>query len=132
MENQSRTLSPRRQIYDKSLRALLLSFQWGRPRAEICCGIGEYFLRRRDWRTAAYWYEEALAAGREENLWGFVREEYREYIPHMQLCVCLDRLGEREKAYGHHLLAKSLRPEAAEVRYNEEYFRKVLGNREEG
>ena len=50
----------------------------------------------------------------------------------MQLCVCLDRLGEREKAYGHHLLAKSLRPEAAEVRYNEEYFRKVLGNREEG
>ena len=117
---------------EESLRALLLSFQWGRPRAEICCGIGEYFLRRRDWRTAAYWYEEALAAGREENLWGFVREEYRDYIPHMQLCVCLDRLGEREKAYGHHLLAKSLRPEAAEVRYNEEYFRKVLGNREEG
>ena len=55
-----------------------------------------------------------------------MREDCRGYIPHMQLCVCCDRMGRHEEAYGHHLQAKKLRPEAAEVKYNEEYFRRMF------
>ena len=111
---------------EEGLRALLRSLEYGRPRAEICCGIGQHFMEREDWETAAFWYELALESGRRETAGGFVREDCRGYIPHMQLCVCCDRMGRHEEAYGHHLQAKKLRPEAAEVKYNEEYFRRMF------
>ena len=110
---------------EESLRALLRSLEYDRPRAELCCGIGSCFMEKEEWETAAFWYEQALKCGKQDQTGGFVREECHDYIPEMQLCVCLDRMGDRKQAYLHHLNAKRLRPEAPEVRYNEEYFRRV-------
>ena len=40
----------------------------------------------------------------------------------MQLCVCLDRLGDRKGAEAYHRRAKALKPEDRAVQYNERYF----------
>ena len=82
-------------------------------------------MEREDWETAAFWYEAALGSGRRDTAGGFVREDCHGYIPHMQLCVCCDRMGKQREAYRHHLEAKRLRPESDQVKYNEEYFRRL-------
>ena len=110
---------------EEGLRALLRSLEYGNPRAEICCGIGQHFMEREDWETAAFWYEAALGSGRRDTAGGFVSEDCHGYIPHMQLCVCCDRMGKQREAYRHHLEAKRLRPESDQVKYNEEYFRRL-------
>ena len=86
----------------------------------ISCGAGTGGRRRTGMRRP--W----LRGGRKIS-GGLSGRNTGEYIPHMQLCVCLDRLGKREKAYGHHLLAKSLRPEAAEVRVQRGVFSEGSG-----
>ena len=55
---------------------------------------------------------------------GFIRWDYYGYLPEINLCVCYDRLGDTKRAYEYHLRARQHRPEAQEVRWNEEYFQK--------
>ncbi len=107
----------------EELQALLRSLEWGTPRAEICCGIGRWFMEKEDWKTAAFWYGQALGAERPDRHGGFVREECYRYLPEVQLCVCWDRMGEPEEAYRHHVKAREIRPWAPEIKHNEAYFR---------
>lgn len=107
----------------EELQVLLRSLEWGAPRAEICCGIGGWFMEKEDWKTAVFWYEQALAAERPDVQGGFVREECYGYLPEVQLCVCLDRMGKLDEAYRYHLRAKSRKPWTPEMEYNERYFR---------
>ena len=44
------------------------------------------------------------------------------YIPYLQLCVCYDRLGEREAAAHYNRLAGEIRPESPQVLQNRAYF----------
>lgn len=50
------------------------------------------------YRTAAFWYETAAASNPAPQNGGFFLIDCYRYIPCMQLCVCYDHLGEREKA----------------------------------
>lgn len=106
----------------KVLPALLYSFAFGRPRAEICCDIGRYFFLREDYPTAAYWYETALSCRYDDTTGGFFRPECYGFLPAIQLCVCYDRMGDTTKALAYHKQAKAYRPQAPEVLYNEAYF----------
>ncbi len=108
---------------EKALRRLFESFAYDLPRAEILCRIGLIYAQKDDSQKAVYWYELALNAPR-PNVWGFISQDYWEYIPHMQLCMLYDRSGNHEKALSHHKAAKAIKPEGAEVRHNEEYFNK--------
>ncbi len=107
------------------VKALFRSFLYDAPRGEACFEIGQYFQRQEKWRQAVFWYETALRAKPQAESGGFVRSDYYGYLPEMNLCVCYDRMGERERAYEYHLKAKERRPEAKEVKWNEEYFRKL-------
>lgn len=104
------------------LHTLLRSFFWGEPRAEICCEIGRYFMDQQKWERAIFWYRLAMEMKIPEELGGFVQPECRGYLPAIQLCVCFDRLGELEKARKYHNLASKYKPDAWEVRQNEQYF----------
>ena len=53
---------------------------------------------------------------------GFVNEDAFGYIPYLQLCVCYDRLGEREAAAHYNRLAGEIRPESPQVLQNRAYF----------
>ena len=107
---------------DEAVRALLRSFEYAAPRAETCCDLGQCFLERGDAATAAFWYELALTRKRDDTSGGFVLPDCYGYLPSIQLCVCYDRLGEREKAIEYNERAASFKPDAEPVRLNRAYF----------
>lgn len=109
---------------NEGARALLRSFLYGNPRGEACFRLGRYFQEQDRWKQAIFWYETALEAKPEAENGGFIRWDYYGYLPEINLCVCYDRLGDTKRAYEYHLRARQHRPEAQEVRWNEEYFQK--------
>ncbi len=72
-----------------ALTALLRSMSFDLPRAELCCEIGKYFLEHKNFRNAIYWYETALNTPKNEYCGGFILPDCYDYVPLLQLCVCL-------------------------------------------
>jgi glycosyltransferase involved in cell wall biosynthesis len=107
---------------EKAFHSLLRSFYYGKPRSEILCAIGLHFMKNNDYSTAIFWYE--LASSQEAPLCsgGFYLTDYYDYIPFMQLCVCYDKVGNREKAKCYNERAAELKPDDPSVEYNRKYF----------
>ena len=76
---------------EQALRALLRSFTYDRPRAEVCCELGRWFFQRENLSLAAYWYALALTCVRDDSRGGFVSPDCYGYLPCIQLCVCYSR-----------------------------------------
>ncbi len=108
---------------EEALRALLDSLRYDAPRAEICCDIGLWFLEQEEYAVAVFWYELALSRTQEMTNGGFILSECTGYIPCIQLCVCLDRLGRKEEAAAWNERAEQFRPGTDACRLNREYFR---------
>ncbi len=106
----------------QALLALLSSFAYDLPRAEICCDIGWRFFQQQNWPAAIYWYRRALGCRRDDRRGGFVLPDAYGYIPCIQLCVCYDRLGEVRRAWRFNRLAARYKPDSPQVAYNEQYF----------
>ncbi len=104
---------------DAALKALLASLSEDEPRAEICCDIGRHFMERKEYRTAAFWYETAASRKASIQNGAFVNRDCYDYIPYMQLCVCYYWLGDIQQAKKNHRLAAETKPEDAAVKYNE-------------
>ena len=60
---------------------LFYSFTMDVPRAEICCEIGRLFMEKREYVTAAYWYQQALLAPRKKKNGGFYIADSHDFIP---------------------------------------------------
>lgn len=114
---------------ERRLEALVRTFCWDMPRGEVCCEIGRWFMEKGEYRTAAYWYTQALEAReRIETIrksGAFVTEECYGFLPAINLSVCFDRMGEREKAEEYNELAGTFRPFSEYYLANREYFRRV-------
>lgn len=108
----------------KALDALLATFRYDSPRAEVCCEIGNIWLHVPEYQIAAYWYELALHAPRKDQAGGFVDENSHGYLPCIQLCVCYDRLGNLELAETYNNMAGKFRPHAQAYLENVKYFHK--------
>lgn len=105
-----------------ALTTLLRSMSFDLPRAELCCEIGKYFLEHGNCRNAVYWYETALHIPRNEYPGGFILPDCYDYIPFLQLCVCYDKLGERQKAEEYNEKAGACKPYSKAYLYNKRYF----------
>lgn len=110
----------------EALQALLRSFLYDLPRAEVCCDIGCHFLDRAQYPLAAYWYKQALACKRDDNRGGFVSPDTYGYIPCIQLCVCLCHMGAIEDAIKYNDRAAAFKPDAPAVAHNRSYFAALL------
>ena len=113
--------------WTKQLDALYRSFLLDLPRAETCCAIGRVYFDQRAWKQAAFWYETALRAEKREHGGGFIQEDCYGYLPCIQLCVCYDRMGKREKAESYNELAAMFKPNDRAVSYNRKYFLDTKG-----
>jgi glycosyltransferase involved in cell wall biosynthesis len=82
---------------DKILSALIRSFQYDSPRAEICSELGYYYKNKMDFRRALKWFLVAAFLG-DPNSFGFVLIDYWGYIPNIEACVCYSNLGDYENA----------------------------------
>ncbi|MEI7028195.1 glycosyltransferase [Paenibacillus sp. y28] len=110
----------------KELESALRSFQYTSPRAEFCCRLGYYFLHQNELHTAVFWYQLATDRQPPENHWGFYNPACSTWLPHLQLCVCYDRLGNHELAYKHNELARQYRPDDPAILQNKAYLESVL------
>ncbi len=108
--------------HEESLLALFKSFCYDAPRAEVCCDIGGHFLERKNYQTAAYWYEQAKAMKPMPERGGFINADCYGYIPAIQLCVCYYALGETEKAKAYNDQAAACKPDDESVKQNKEFF----------
>lgn len=104
----------------EELRSLLRALEYGIPRAELCCDLGNWFFRQREWESSAYWYEQALQAPVLRD--GFCQESCRGYVPCVQLSVCWYWLGDYEKALAYHQKAGEWNPMGKEYRNNVTFF----------
>lgn len=102
--------------------ALLRSFFYDTPRAEICCKIGYIYKAREDFEKAAFWFRLAKTLKKPENNWGFIQDEFWGYVPCIELAVCYDHLGRREEAEQYNELAAKYKPNDPSVEYNRNYF----------
>ena len=110
-----------------ALEILCHSFILDIPRAEICCEIGKIFFMEQNFSLAAYWYHQALLAPDNKQNGGFYLPDCHNFIPFLQLCVCLDKFGMHQEAFEFHRKTKALKPEHPSVIQNEIYFHEVLG-----
>jgi len=109
------------------LKILMKSFEYDSPRAEICCELGYFYFKEKDYNKAIFWYELATQIKKPENSWGFISHDYFGYLPNIQLTVCYDRIGNIEEAVRHNNKAGEFKPNDEAVNYNKRYFEKVLG-----
>ncbi|NBH14381.1 glycosyltransferase family 2 protein [Lachnospiraceae bacterium] len=108
-----------------ALNMLLRSMSFDLPRAELCCDIGKHFLERGNYHTAAYWYETALNRPKNQFSGGFVLPDCYDYVPLLQLCVCFDKMGNRQKAEEYNERAGVCKPYSQAYLYNKEYFERL-------
>ena len=108
--------------HEAALASLFRTFSYDRPRAEVCCELGRWFLERERHGQAAYWYALALTCPRDDRRGGFVSPDCYGYLPCIQLCVCYDHLGDRERARVFNELAAACKPDDPAAARNRAYF----------
>ncbi|MHB1651443.1 MAG: glycosyltransferase family 2 protein [Desulfitobacteriaceae bacterium] len=107
--------------------SLLKSFNYDSPRAEFCCRLGYQDLQASKYEQAVFWYKLATELENPTESWGPINHAYWTWLPHLQLCVCFDHLGQHELAYKHNELARTFIPNDPSVLHNKKYLEDVLG-----
>lgn len=88
-------------LKQKRLEALLRSFQYDAPRAEICCSLGSYFEQEEEWMSAIYWYLQTLAAAEGSRTLEIENRTLITWVPHSRLSICYAKLGQLKTAFLH-------------------------------
>ncbi len=99
------------------------------PRADICCHIASYFMDKNNFIQAIFWYKNALNCEKDNKKGGFIEPDYYDYIPYIQLCVCLDRIGRIEQAFEYNKKAERIKRNSKAVKFNNIYFENKLKGR---
>jgi glycosyltransferase involved in cell wall biosynthesis len=107
---------------DKQLQALLRTMSYDLPRAETCCRIGAFFFNANQLDRAVFWYDLATILKQPSDTLGGLDHAAWSWLPHLQLCVCHDRLGNFEKARRHNDIALSYNPTHPSMLFNKSYF----------
>lgn len=113
---------------DKALRVLFSSFIYDLPRAEICCDIGNLFMKSENYSNAIYWFETALNMSPKQDNGSFIDLDAYGYLPCIQLCVCYDKLKNHTKAEKYNNEAGKFRPNSPSYLQNLKYFEALHKN----
>ena len=111
---------------EKHLEYLYKAFDYDTPRAEFCCRLGFYYLQANGLKQAAFWYKVATELEKPTDCWGMMNEACWTWLPHLQLCVCYDRLGKFDLACKHNEIAATFVPDHSGVLYNRKYFQDLF------
>lgn len=91
------------------------------PTSEMCCKLGNIYDLQNKKERAIFWYNNALSCEKQKE--GFVRKDYSDIIPYLELCKLHYQTKNFEKAKEFHLKAKETRPNHPSVLYNEKFFK---------
>lgn len=112
---------------EKGFQTLCRTLLYDTPRAEFCCKLGAYFVAKQQYNQSIYWYELALHLPPNESM-GMRNLAMSTWLPHLQLSLCYDRIGQHHKANYHNELALNFYPSHPSMLYNRNYFRNLLGS----
>lgn len=84
---------------------LFKTFIYDCPRANVCCLLGDIFLREKNFECAIFWFDVATKSKDVSFKGGFVEPMYYNYYPYLQLCYCNYCLGNLKLAEEYNLLA---------------------------
>ena len=108
--------------WEGAIRYNLQSLNYDEPRAEFCCRMGFIFLNKKMYKQAIFWYKLATELEQPTEIMGFVNNACWTWLPHLQLCLCYDRLGMYDKAYEHNEVARGFLPNDQRILYNKKYL----------
>lgn len=98
------------------------SFKIDTPTAEIACSLGEYYIEKKNFKQAAFWYRVALDSKPDSYNMAISNSDYYTWIPSLQLCVCYYNLGKIKCSYFFNELAATFNGESEKILYNRNVF----------
>ncbi|MBW4082756.1 glycosyltransferase [Paenibacillus sp. S150] len=108
-------------IQDAKAKALQ-AFSYDLPRAESCCRLGSLYMLENDFSKAIFWYKLASGLTKPADSYSILQHACWSWLPHLQLCVCYDRIGQYERACAHNEKAAEYIPNDSKVLANRAYF----------
>lgn len=112
---------------EKILPVLIQSFNYDSPRPDICCQIGYYYMEQKQFAIALNWFQVAARMDEPSSL-GFVAQDFKDYIPQIESCVCCSELGQFHQARIYNEKAALAKPENPSVLHNRKFLDTVLGS----
>ena len=79
-------------------------------------------MRKKDYRQAIYWYEQAIRPLPRETL-AFLQPDCYGYIPYVQTALCHYYLGELTRAVEDNAKALALKPYGSVAKSNDAFYR---------
>jgi len=110
------------QRIDEARAQLLAAAAVDTPRAQVLCALGECEMQAGRDESAVFWYRAAMQAEKPVGTGEFIRADCYDYIPSMQLCVLLDRMGRVREAAMQNERALIVRPDDPAAMQNRKYF----------
>lgn len=79
-------------------------------RAEPYYQLGDYYIGKQKWNQAIHWFKMCLSVEKPADLLASYQPEYYGWLPHLQLCVCYNNIGDVRKAFEHNEEVLKVRP----------------------
>ncbi len=102
--------------------SLTRSFLYDKPRAEVCCKIGEFFMLNKQYLKAIFWYKTASDCLLDLSRGGFYNIDCYNFIPYIELCVCYYKIGDLENSKKYNELAGKIKPTNSIYLSNKAFF----------
>ncbi|MBP1993564.1 glycosyltransferase [Paenibacillus eucommiae] len=112
-------------VISEAKSLVLRSFVYTAPRAEGCCRLGYLHMMEEDYQGAVYWYKMASELLKPSQHGALLQHAAWTWLPHLQLCVCYDRLGQLDLAHFHNERAADYIPNDSKVQANRTYFQNL-------
>lgn len=107
-------------LYQQSRLYCYKSFEFGKPRADVCCQMGSNYLEENKSEQAIYWYSLALKVGHDEM--GYENPACSTWLPHLQLSICYYKQGNVDKAKKHNDEAHKYNQHHESILHNKKFF----------
>lgn len=107
---------------EEALSALTQALRYGPPRGELCCAIGDWFFRQKEYPTALYWYDAAEKQEPDPTSGGFVQPDCYGYLPALQKSLCWYYLGNLSRAIACNEKAQRYKPGNRACLYNRRFY----------
>ena len=113
--------------YDKALTTMFSYIKQYTLTPEICCMIGSIYNSKKQYNLSVFWFKSAINC--DENKFGFVRSEFNNIIPYLELTKIYYFLGEIDKSFYYHKLSEECEPNNKSVVHNKLFFENYFKER---
>ncbi|HCW03128.1 MAG TPA: glycosyl transferase [Clostridium sp.] len=112
----------------KAVQTLLRAFEFGIPRAEICCELGRLYSEDKDYERAIAWFQIAAKLETPKNTLGSVIHDCYNYFPYAEMSICYFKLDNLKAAIEYNEKAAQFKPYSKVVQSNRKYFNSLVNS----